>query len=631
MGKAGPARTPPSRSVTPVPGRVLAFPALAILCLLALLALVATADEGYPPDGVGAYLELSDSQAMHVTAQGDAVSVDLDCLWTGLPPAVSPVLTIDPIPDGWDYVVSRAIQTDAGFAVPLDGSVELTINISRETPPGTYYLEPRLDNPIGNGTLTSLPLLVQVTAYNLEMDLGYLPRSARPGERLEGEILIWATAPVTRDVPVRLDWVAEGWSVQFMRETVRLDKGTPTSVRFTITPPVWALPGDYTVILSVDISDPRCTGATMETQVAIGAHPALQLARLPPILEADLGGSVTTNVSVVNEGNVAHKVIMVSRTETTPLPQGWSLTYSNLPTSVPPFEERTFQVTLYLPDDPTLAKAGLTTVPLRILTGDTSQDLLFNLGVLVAEGHDLAITLADPDANGSGSRYEPMDSWRLETDLLVTDMGNQRGLRQVDIRADYSSPVQSVFFSPPYILLSTGMVQNVRMTVLLDSGAQAGSYPVSVIAFDGGGGQSQLELVGKVPGVSASLILTASTGYGQGLSSSPSSTQYGPAPTSIDLEGQVVYNGVDDVESAMVVFTYIDAEDTEGTKEILGMVPLENLSTGDTRSFTANFDALEAGDWVFEAHLEVPGASQFAADTGAEASLTAVPKDPDDT
>jgi predicted transcriptional regulator len=612
--------------VTRRPVRGIALLVIAIVCLLAVLALATTAED-YPPGEVEGQLAMTDGQGMSVTALGDSVGVELDCRWTGLPPGVSPVLVVDPLPDGWDYVVSRAVRKDEGFAVPLDGRVELTINLSKQTPAGSYYLEPRLDNPIGEGALVSIPLLVQVAPYSLEMDLAYLPRSARPGERLEGELLVWATAPVTRNVPVRLDWVAEGWSVQLQRDTVRLDKGTPTSVRFTVTPPVWALPGDYAVMFSATTTDPRCTAAALETHVAIGSHPSLGLAALPDILSADPGGSATTNVTVVNGGNVAHKVIAVTHPEDSPFKEGWSITYADLPTSIAPFDEATFRVTVRLPDDPDLAKAGLSTVPVRVLTGDTSQDLLFNLVVRVSEMRDLTLALAGTDGNATGFLFGPTDGWRLDTELLVTDRGNLRGLRHVDIRADYSFPVQSVFFSPPYLLSSTGMVQAVKMTVLLDGEAEPGTHPVTVTVYDEGGGRSQLALGGKVPGVSASLSLSASSNDG---TVSTASQFANIAPLSIDLTGEVVLSGDDDVDYAEVQFYYTDsALDGQSQGEMLGYVPMENLSKDETRSFSFTYDALEPGDHVVEARFVVPGTTTDTDDFDASVPLTALPKDPD--
>jgi predicted transcriptional regulator len=581
------------------PRRPLLALTLLLLAALVLAMLAGSASAGEWRSGdAWASLSLYSMDNNQEEVVGDDATFALDVDWDGLPLRKGPILALDPIPQGWSYRADDLVPGSKGITLKEPGAINLTVTVSSETSPGTYYLEPRLDHPDEAMTLTSIPLSIVVGTYTVDLSVAYLPPSpARPGEVIEAELLVATTAPVDRAIPVGLDWSPEGWDVQFRTDTAGVQKGSSATVPVSLGVPTWAMPGDYTLILSTRTPDPRATNDVVEFYARVGAFPSLELVEAPKDLIATVGGSAATELVFKNDGNAGVHMYTMLTQGSTPLPDGWGVFPSGLPTVVPPFGQKTIYVTVKLPDDPLLARAGPTTLPISVMTGSPSTDLALELVVTVTEVRDLDIRPSSDELLERDLVVDPSEGMELSVELNVADRGNLRDMRRVVLSAEYDAPVRLVAFSSTYSMLKAGMEWLVVVTVEFEDGTEPGAYSFNVSVTDDEGASATTTVPVRVPDVQATM-----TNYDSII------LRDGPDFDSdaVSVFGYVTNDGTDNVTYAKVEILAV----TNSSSNYIGYIPIENLTTGETQYFGVTLEDIDSDMDTVEARLTVPGSME---------------------
>jgi predicted transcriptional regulator len=616
MGKPGPVHKP---YLSLVRGSPILVTASLTIILLALGGLAAHAESEVPDDKVWAEIVLSAGQSREVVAIGDTATFDLEVAWGGLVSGEIPLLRVDPVPEGWDFSVTNAVAGDGGFALPRDGQIELVLTLSDRTEPGNYYLEPRLDNPVDGTTLISIPLSVTVTPFLLGLDTQDLEDGpVVPGSRLEGELQVWADAPVDRQVEVHLDWAPEGWKVSLLKDQVVLREGITTSVTAKVEVAAWTLPGDYAVVFSSRSPDPRALGSTKLVVVTVEAVRALRFQSLPGDIVTHAGGTGSAEVVVENGGNVPETIITFASPLEEHLPVGWRISQEHLPVTVPPFGHAIVSVNVHIPADATLTHAGATTLPLRLLTGHEDTELTLTLQVQVPLVRALKIGPQGPGGVIETTLLRSAGYHEYSTNLAVTDAGNGQGVREVSLSGEFAVPVKHVSFSQGSLLMTPAMEVEVEVKVLVDLDATPGRYTAMVKVSDGAGGEATVELAMRVPNLDASFSQQITVDNVV----DPSVYSRGSKTTLMVVQGTVVNDG--DVDLA---FAKVDLFDTSSQDaEHIGYIPIENLTVGEARTFGFTYDAEEPGEVVVEARLMVTDSAPSSVNTvRLEHDVEAVP------
>lgn len=578
------------------------------LVLLTLVSASATANDDDRGEEAWGTLDYSDAvYARSAQVTGDSASASLYAHWGGELKDSGVRFSVEPLPDGWTFSVDDSVPTDGYTWVPDEGLLDITINIDQDTELGTYYMEPRLLHPKQDITLASIPLIVEVTSYTMTITNTFVFDSmVYPGERLESMLVVLADAPVDRVARLEVLWAPTGWDITFHPGITQIQKDTGTSepILATITPDGTALPGEYKVILGPGTDDPRAIGTPFELTIDVGVTRGLALLATGSMLHPEIGGEAVGEILVQNRGNVPAKVISIGPIVNYNTPEGWVVSTTRLPMTIPPFTQTVLRIGVELPEDPVLSPAGLTSISLHIMTGHPEEELPFTIEVLVPEVRD--IELAIPmTADARNSIPPKMDPFEYTANILVMDEGNIGPLHRVDLTTSFELPITSAELSQGTLMMTSGMRIEVRLYVKVHPKAYPGVYSVVVNATDGTGEEAWIMIGFSVSSANVSLV--------GDLSVVPILSEDGDASSNqvFLVEGQV-YNAEDydlDYAEVSVYTSSVKGVTVEpGELQYLGSVPIENVSSGETEAFAFRY-AAEEGDHYLAVQLDVPGAA----------------------
>jgi predicted transcriptional regulator/uncharacterized membrane protein len=591
---------------------------LATVVLLLVMTASSSMGEGND-DGDWGSLSAS-SSTKDASVVGDLARFRLHARWGEAFADSGTVLAVEPMPQGWNYTVEGAQRSHKGYHLEDEGAVELTVVVDPGTKPGTYYLEPRIEHPLEPITLASVGLSLHVPTYGMSLSGTVSPgKGVVPNRGVVLDLTVGADAPVDRLVDVVFEFAPPTWRILPPQQRVLIQDGETESLTFSVTVADGTLPGDYTLVMATRVDDPRTEAVRHHLLVKVLPYSDLSMGPPPPAIDAHLGVTVTARVSVINRGNTPARVIGVVPADLGSLPAGWDLSAEGLPTLVPPSWVHTIDVDIRLPEDPAMAPAGPTQVPVRILTSVPSQDLETVLHVEVAESRDIWVVALD--GNGDGTTKEAQSAYY--TDLVVMDRGNGADLRRVELSTEFEAPITSAQLSQGTVMLTAGNQVEVTLRVQIGDEAAPGLYPVTVFATDGEGGEGTLTVAFRVLDASGALVgpLTVKAFVSDDDGTMDRSLNY-------VLTGYILHQGTSDLDYAQV-----DVYDvSDGDAQLLGSVPIENLTAGESRSYQFTLDSLDAGDHVVETQLTIPGGP--AADPTAsrlEHRFEAVPMSPTPT
>ncbi len=571
---------------------------LAILALAVASASASAEDDGRGGEPSGT-LSYADASFRSVTSDGDAASWRAYAHWGGDLDGDVVRFSMEPLPEGWTYSVDGAVPTKGTTWLSDQGVLDVTINIDQDTEPGTYYMEPRLLHPRQDTTLASLPLYVSVTAYTMTLS-GYGVPSGRvmPGEWFEVALGVSADAPVDRVVRVETLWAPAGWTLRTNPGVTFVKEGVAEPILASITVSPDARPGEYSVIMGTGTGDPRAIEDTWEFTIDVGTTRGLRLLDEPPTIPVGFGMSASTYIWVENTGNVATRVIDVTPAIGTTLPDGWTIRVHG-PGTIPAFGQAEVMLSVGIPEDHMRSPAGTTMVPVRILTGQATEELPVTLAVKVPEVRAIEIGL--PMLAGPRDATSPQTKpYEYSADLRVRDVGNGVTVHQVDLTSTFGHPIIAVDLSHNSIMMVSGMDVVVHMRVRVDPKAEPGVYSVRVDATDGMDEPAWISIGFEVSGANVSLLPDLV------IEADNDNAVLADADGGVYRVTGFVSNPDNLTYDSVVVSFYSNS----GTgSQFLGSVPLENVSAESVKSYTFSLDVEEPGETTLEVRLTVDGAA----------------------
>jgi predicted transcriptional regulator/uncharacterized membrane protein len=567
-----------------------------IALALLLLTLLATSGSAQEDEEAWGTLEMADvPMGTHLPVVGDTVTFRLYAHWGGAIQEEATLLVIDPLPEGWSYQVKDAVPTDSGFPLEEEGIVQVTVDVGDSAEPGVHYIEPRLDNLVEGHSLASVPVLLDVDEYYMVPVIDSAPPSSVvPGQRLRWTVGVEADAPVDKLVRLEIVFAPHGWDTSSTWRSAFVREGLADPVTFTITVDGTALPGEYSVIFGIGTSDPRVVPYTVVETLTVERVTSLVASDDHLHLTTTPGASAFGDLTVVNGGNVPLTVLGLVPDTYDDLPTGWRLVSPDLPKTLGPSSEATVTVGVELPTDPIASPSGGHTVPFQLLTDHGVVDLDATMEVFVPEARATWFT-----TRGTWSR-DPDDANNMSMRVLVEDGGNVVQERAVWLSVDAGPEFTYVQVSEPVLMMSSGSVGVVDLTVRVDPEARPGEHFIELRAHDGSGLLSTITIPVQVAQPRLMLVgdLEVRAVQDEG--------HYAGREASI----YVVTGTVENAGDRDLAFAKVEVYDiSSGEPEDLGYVPIYDLPVGATRAFRFTLDRAQPGENTVLAHPSVPGAN----------------------
>jgi predicted transcriptional regulator len=595
---------------------------LATLILLITALSSGTLGEGeYRNDGTWGSLELASGVAQPIPVTTDSVTFSMYVHWDGPYKDAGVIMRVEPIPEGWDYSVVDATPTTRGFHVDDEGTVEVELEVGIGTEPGTYYMEPNLEHPFDQITLTSFPILVKVLPIGLDLDVVDGPKGViHPGLRIRGEVLVTSDAAIDRIIEVVVTFTPEDWVAAPTWRTSLLRQGSAEPVAFAITVPDQVLPGEYSVLFETRSLDPRIIEAETSLTMMLDRVQGMRLTDDLLMLDGVIGGTASVDVWVENTGNVHTNLIDVVPLGTEALPGGWDVTTDGLPMIVEPYSTGWFNLSLSLPEDAPLAPSGKWDIPLRMLTGQAITDTDLDILVMVPESRDIHIDIPQMMEYGTGEGPDEAEPYQRTLDLVLRDAGNLPGVRWVHLTVEHGGHITRAALAPDTLLLTSGMEVMVTLDITLHPDTKAGNYTIVLRAYDDVGAGAEAQIILALSGADVGMV--------GGLSVEPlgETSFYTDADATVYRVVGKVHNKGDEDLSYAIVEMY---EATDSEYMFLGYVPIEDLTAGEDRDFLFTYSTTETSDAVVIAQLSVPGTPISDPNvTAVESRVEAVPMEP---
>ncbi len=454
------------------------------LALLLLVVLVVLATGSMAEDEAWATLEMADGPVgTHVKAVGDTASFSVYAHWGGFVADDPALLIIEPLPDGWTYQVEGGNPTGSGVLVYDEGLMELTVNVSEGTGPGTYYLEPRLVHSTEARTLASLPVHIDVPEYYMvPVTRSYPLTPVVPGARVSWTMAVETGAPLNRLARLELVQAPKGWQVHTEWRSALITEGTSEPVKFSVTVADDALPGEYFLRFRATTSDPRAIDYLGIVTIMVERTVGVRTSSINTLdLFASMDTVVTEGFDIVNEGNVPVTLLGIEPASYRDLPPGWDIVTDGLPRTVPPFSEANITVGVSLPEDPVMSPSGGHEIPIRLMTDKGPLDIDLDLKVFVPEVRAMEIqVLGTWTESGPGSSNRSLQ-------LLLRDIGNLMLDRTVWLTFEGDPGITYIHLSEQILEMASGDSAPIGLTVRIDPDAQPGEHWVRLRVSDGSG------------------------------------------------------------------------------------------------------------------------------------------------
>jgi predicted transcriptional regulator/uncharacterized membrane protein len=565
-----------------------------LLAATALLMLVALSASGSAEEEAWGSLEMADVPVgTPLTVVDDDVSFRLYAHWGGAIEERSTLLVIDPLPEGWTYHVDDAIPTDSGFLLDEEGIISVTVDVGEASDPGRHYLEPRLDHLMEGRSLASVPVILDVKGYYMVPVVDSSPDpSVVPGQRLRWTVGVGAGAPVDKLVRLEVVFAPQGWAVSTPWRSAFVRDGTAEPVTFTISVDEHARPGEYTVIFGIRTPDPRVTTYTVVENLTVERVLDLRTTASDLHLTAYVGGGAMGDLTLSNDGNVPLTILGVVPDDYVDLPTGWRVVADGVPAPVQPSSEATLRVGVDLPEDATASPSGGHLIPVQLLTDRGTLDVDAVLEVFVPELRK--------------SWFSVQDTWRADTAnvnemslrLHVVDGGNVVQERAVWLSFEAGPEVAYIGISEPAMMMSSGSVGEVELTVRVDPEAVPGEHSIVIRAHDGSGLLAEVEVPIQV--AQPRLMLVG----GLEVRAVQDDGHYAGTEARVF----VVTGTVENAGDRHLAFAKVEVFDISSGEPVdLGYVPIHDLPVGASHPFRFTLDRARPGENAVLAHPSVPG------------------------
>ena len=543
-------------------------------------------------EGAWATLELADVPlGTPIDVSGDTVTFRLFAHWGGELAGDSVLLVMDPLPEGWSYQVEGGAWAEEGFLLTEEGTVLVTLFIGETSEPDLYYVEPMLVHPVEGTGLTSVPVLLDVSAFYMVPVVDATPGShVVPGQRLRWTVGVEASAPVDSLARLELMFAPVGWDVITPWRSAFIRAGVSEPVSFTVQVAEGTPPGEYSVMFGVRTADPRAIAYTAVETVIVDRVVGAGTANGDLHLMATVGGAAYGDLTLANGGNVPLTVLGIVPDDYYDLPRGWHLRGVDLPVTVDPTSTEVLRVGVVLPEDATRSPSGGHVIPVQLMTGTGLVDIDAVVEVFVPEVRDTRISVPD--------RWTSPTSTEMTMRLLLTDEGNIGQHRAVWFTHEASSAITYVELSTSPVLMRSGDMATVDLHIRVDPEATPGDHWVRLRAQDGSGLLAQVDVPVEVARPQLKLV------GGLEVRATQEEGHYDGGDASMYVvTGTVENRGEEDL-----AFAKVEVYDTSsGTPVNLGYVPIYDLPSGTTRSFRFTLDRVRPGDNAVMAHPSVPG------------------------